>query len=60
MTTPLLVVHSADDREVPLGEGKEIAAGWAGATLREVDGLGHLRILRDPDIQAEAVAFLRG
>jgi pimeloyl-ACP methyl ester carboxylesterase len=60
MTTPLLVVHSADDREVPLGEGKEIAAGWAGATLREVDGLGHLRILRDAGTQAEAVGFLAG
>ncbi|MFL6073664.1 MAG: alpha/beta hydrolase [Mycobacteriales bacterium] len=60
MTVPLLVVHSADDREVPLGEGKEIVAGWAGATLREVDGLGHLRILRDQNTQAEAVTFLTG
>src|SRR5262249_21008607 len=47
MTAPLLVLHDAGDREMPFAEGVELAGRWPGATLRRVERLGHLRILRD-------------
>ncbi len=50
MTTPLLVVHDSDDREVSIDSGVAIASSWPGAALRETRGLGHRRILRDPAV----------
>lgn len=54
---PLLVIHDAHDAEVPVSDGREIAAAWRGARLVETAGLGHMRILRDPAVVAEAAAF---
>lgn len=58
METPLLVLHDPEDREMPFGEGVELAGSWPGAVLHRAEGLGHLRILRDPQCVAEAVGFL--
>lgn len=58
MTVPLLVLHDAGDREMPFAEGVELAARWPRAELRRAEGLGHLRILRDPGCVGEAVEFL--
>jgi len=58
LTAPLLVVHDRDDAEVPWQEGTEIARAWPGAEILLTGGLGHRRILRDPDVVAAAVAFL--
>ena len=55
----LLVFHDHDDREVPFAHGDRLAATWPDAELRTTEGLGHRRILRDPDVLAEAVAFVR-
>jgi pimeloyl-ACP methyl ester carboxylesterase len=55
---PLLVIHDRHDAEVPLRDGAAVAAAWPGARLLETEGLGHNRILRDPAVVAEAVAFL--
>ena len=59
-TTPLLVVHDEDDREVPVGDGRALAAAWPGASFVGTRGLGHRRILRDERIVAAAVSFLSG
>lgn len=58
MTTPLLVVHDVDDREVPVACGELVAQSWPGATLVRTKGLGHQRILRDPQVVAELVRFV--
>jgi hypothetical protein len=58
MATPLLVVHDRGDREVPWEEGLAIAAAWPGAQLWTTEGLGHRRLLRDPEVVARAVAFV--
>ncbi|HEY4121358.1 MAG TPA: alpha/beta fold hydrolase [Byssovorax sp.] len=50
LTAPLLVVHDADDREVPLRCGETLAAAWPGAELEVTHGLGHTRVLRDPGV----------
>lgn len=55
----LLVVHDRDDREVPFVHGERLAAAWRQATLEATSGLGHRRILRDPRVIDDVVAFVR-
>lgn len=56
---PLLVIHDAEDREVPLSEAEATAAA-GGARLLTTRGLGHRRILKDPSVVREVVRFLGG
>jgi pimeloyl-ACP methyl ester carboxylesterase len=55
---PALIIHDATDKYVPFDQGALVAAAWPGAGLKATHGLGHLRILRDPDVIAAAVGFL--
>lgn len=55
---PALVVHDEEDREVPFSQGQAIAAAWPGAELLPTRGLGHRRILKDPELHAAILAFL--
>jgi pimeloyl-ACP methyl ester carboxylesterase len=56
--TPLLAFHDPEDREVPWHDAAAIAQAWPGARLIDVPRAGHHRILRDPDVIAQAVSFL--
>jgi len=58
LSQPLLIVHDRGDAEVSWQHGRSIAHAWRDAALLMTDGLGHRRILRDPDVIAAAVAFL--
>jgi pimeloyl-ACP methyl ester carboxylesterase len=58
LRAPLLVVHDRGDAEVPWQHGLVVARAWRGAELLLTDGLGHRRLLRDPDVLAAAVAFV--
>jgi pimeloyl-ACP methyl ester carboxylesterase len=58
MTAPLLVFHDREDRDVAWTNGEAIAAAWPGAELVSTSGLGHRRIVHDPDVVARAVSFL--
>jgi pimeloyl-ACP methyl ester carboxylesterase len=58
LTAPLLIFHDRDDRDVPVGDGQAIARAWPGARLVTTAGLGHRRIVHDPSVVAQAVAFL--
>jgi pimeloyl-ACP methyl ester carboxylesterase len=58
MTAPLLVFHDREDRDVAWADGEAIAAAWPGAELVSTSGLGHRRIVHDPDVVARAVSFL--
>lgn len=60
MTTPLLIVHDADDRDTFLYESTALAKAWPGSRLIATKGLGHRRILRDPSILAMATEFISG
>jgi pimeloyl-ACP methyl ester carboxylesterase len=55
----LLVIHDREDREVDFEHGKQLAATWADAQLVETFGLGHRRVLRDEDVIAKVVTFVR-
>jgi pimeloyl-ACP methyl ester carboxylesterase len=57
MTTPLLVVHDEDDREVGVDDGEALAKLWPGARFMRTRGLGHSRILRDEQVVAVVTSF---
>lgn len=52
----LLVLHDTDDRVVDVGQADLLAA--VGAEVVRTTGLGHSRILGDPAVVADVVAFL--
>lgn len=55
----LLVVHDAGDRVVDRAQADLLHAAYGGrATLLETTGLGHSRILGDPEVVAAVVGFL--
>ncbi len=55
---PLLVVHDHEDKQIPYAMGRAIASAWQGAELCSTRGLGHQRILRDPDVIGTVMQFL--
>jgi pimeloyl-ACP methyl ester carboxylesterase len=58
LDVPALIVHSADDRVTACEGGQAVAKAWRGSTFRGVDGLGHRRILRDPETIAAILRFI--
>jgi pimeloyl-ACP methyl ester carboxylesterase len=57
---PVLVVHDRDDRETAWSGGRDLSRAWPGARLLATSGLGHRRILSDPEVVAEVVRFVAG
>jgi len=55
---PALVIHDRDDRDVPWQEGDAVARAWPHARFLRTEGLGHRRILRDPEVIDRVVRFL--
>lgn len=53
-----LVIHDAEDPEVPFSAGLGVARAWRGASLLRTRGLGHRAILRDPQVVRDAIEFL--
>lgn len=59
LKVPLLVFHDREDVTVPYDDGAAIASAWQGAELVTTTGLGHRDIVRDREVVARTVAFLR-
>jgi len=57
-TPSLLVVHDREDAETPWSGGDAIARAWPDARLISTTGLGHRRIVRDPDVVRHVTTFL--
>lgn len=57
-TNVRLVIHDSDDRFIPHREGAELADTWPGGQMITTTGLGHHRILRDPEVIDSAIAFI--
>lgn len=55
---PLFVAHDVGDRDVPIDAAERLCSSWGPATLYRTAGLGHRRILRDPDVVLRAVEFI--
>lgn len=60
LTADALVIHDRGDRVVPVRQGVRVASAWRGARLLLTEGLGHGRILRDPDVTRAAADFIAG
>lgn len=58
MDAPALIVHDREDPQVALEDGEALAEAWPGARLVTTEGLGHGRILRDPQVVEQVVSFL--
>lgn len=58
LTMPLLVIHDQDDTDVAWSDGDSIARAWPGGQLVTTRGLGHRRIVHDPQVVSRAVSFL--
>jgi pimeloyl-ACP methyl ester carboxylesterase len=55
---PTLLIHAPDDREVSADHARNYAATGEHIRLHWAEGLGHRRILADPDVARRAVSFL--
>ena len=55
---PALIIHDRDDRDIPWQEGEAVARAWPQARFLRTEGLGHRRILRDPEVIDRVVRFL--
>lgn len=58
LSSPLLIVHDADDRVVPLDDGAAIAAASPVSELVTTRGLGHGRVLEAPPVVERVVGFV--
>lgn len=56
---PGLVVADNDDEQVPRADVQLVADAWHGAHLVETRGLGHTRLLRDPEVIEHVTSFVR-
>ena len=54
-----LVIHDRKDKEVPVGDGKAIAAGASDTSFLETIGFGHRRILHASAVADAVVEFLK-
>ncbi|MFN3399629.1 MAG: alpha/beta hydrolase [Ferrovibrio sp.] len=57
-TASSLILHSRDDRVVPLQHSQENATAWPRADFRILDGLGHRRLISDAGVQAMLLHFV--
>lgn len=55
---PVLLVHDRSDREIPFSHAEQLLQAAASAELHATDGLGHRRILRDPEAVARIRSFI--
>jgi pimeloyl-ACP methyl ester carboxylesterase len=53
-----LVVHDSADPEVDVADAHRIANAWPGAEVITTHGLGHHRILSDPEVVRRVVSWL--
>ena len=56
---PALIIHDADDVDVPLSEGELLHQAWPNSKFIRTQGLGHRRILYDAQVIEKTVDFLK-
>ncbi len=59
-TTPALIIHDRDDKDVLPADAEAIAGVWPGAELLLTTGLGHRAIIRDAEVVRRSVEWLGG
>lgn len=56
---PALIIHDEDDRDVPIVQSENLHQHWPGSRLVRTAGLGHRRILYNPQVIETTVNFLK-
>lgn len=59
LEVPTLLFHDRDDPQVDVAEARLLAGAWPNLRLVQTEGLGHQRIVRDPEVVTRAVDFVR-
>lgn len=55
---PALIVHDDDDPQIDAADGALLAKAWPGAQLVSTQGLGHVKVVRDPDVVERVAGFV--
>ncbi len=58
LRTPALLIHDTADDDVPFDGAEAIAAAWPGARLIATTGLGHRKVLHDPEVLRHTRDFI--
>lgn len=58
LKVPTMIVHDKEDKEVLFSAALEIQKAWPHAKLLETQGLGHRRILKDPQVTKQVAEFI--
>ena len=56
---PALIIHDVDDQDVPFSEGEKFHQSWPNSLFQRSQGLGHRRILYNPEVIQNTVDFLK-
>ena len=57
-TIPSLVFHDLNDNDTPIAMGRSVGENLTHGTFIETKGLGHRRILRDPNVLSQIYSFI--
>jgi pimeloyl-ACP methyl ester carboxylesterase len=60
LEVPVFITHDPEDLDVPFEHGRALAAAWPGAEFVPRPGVGHRRILKDPETVRGVVGFVAG
>ena len=55
---PTLIIHDVDDRIIPIDHGYTLVNRFQNGRLIRTQGLGHKRILKDPEVVQQITEFL--
>ncbi|WP_341896089.1 alpha/beta fold hydrolase [Ferrovibrio terrae] len=58
LAAPGLILHSREDRTVPLQHSQENAAAWPRAEFRVLDGIGHRKLMTDDGVHSMLLHFI--
>jgi pimeloyl-ACP methyl ester carboxylesterase len=50
LTMPMLLIHDLDDQEIPFEHSQKILRAVRHAEFQATQGLGHRRLLKDPNV----------
>lgn len=53
-----LILHDLNDKVIPLSQSQNVVKNWPVAKLEVVEGTGHFRILRTPEVLKRVVEFI--
>jgi pimeloyl-ACP methyl ester carboxylesterase len=57
--TDLLAIHDVEDKDVPISHPEALLSKYPKANLIKTEGLGHLRILKSPDVVQHCLNYIK-